>query len=490
MNGVGSVTGPESLARRLVVGLEGPRLGARERAWLLRWRPAGVILFSRNATGRGQLRELCSRLHEVDPALEIVADHEGGPVSQLQEAIGRPPAAWTLGALDDLDLTRRVYRETARRCRSVGLDRVLAPCCDVLVEPRNPVIGSRAFGSDARLVARHAAAATAGLIEGGIASCAKHWPGHGGSRLDSHLGLANAGEGALPGPFEAACEAGGDSVMIGHLLRSGEEPGQRPASLDPAEVAAAAACAGGRRLAWADDVTMGALREFLGGARSGPGASAFEAGMLDPADLPFDWLAEVAAAGCDRLLIRGIPWRALPPAGDPEDRPDSLASPVMPPGAPDRDSDDAPYEEARRRSAEAAGRSGYAAPDRDLVWIDLTADDRWQGAHPERETETLLARLGGDFRTVHRTGAASAQAMPPFDRLLVSSHRPLPREFALPAGGSVAAAGRCLVLGHPSLASDLAGRLPGGWSVNALYDSTAMDYSFRDADRQQSFDTR
>ena len=79
--------------------------------------------------------------------LEIVADHEGGPVSQLSFAVGRPPAAWALGVLDDPDLTRRVFVETGRRCRQLGIDRLLAPCADVLTEVHNPVIGSRAFGN-------------------------------------------------------------------------------------------------------------------------------------------------------------------------------------------------------------------------------------------------------------------------------------------------------------------------------------------------------
>lgn len=469
---------PESLARRLVVGLAGPRPDARERAWLVRWRPAGVILFARNVSDREQLTGLCAELHSLDPTLEIVADHEGGPVSQLQAAIGRPPAAWTLGALDDVALTRLVHRETGRRCRAVGLDRVLAPCCDVLVEPLNPVIGSRAFSRDPEQAARHAAAAAAGLLESGLQPCAKHWPGHGGSRTDSHLGLAAVGPGALPGPFEAACDAGCDSLMIGHLLPVGTGDGRRPASLDSAEVAAAAACGGGRRLTWADDLTMGALRQFLEGEGAADGASSFEAGMLDPAQLTLPWLEEVAAAGCDRLLVRGIPWSAFPSADPGGERPEAGEDADGTQRDRTPEFDELPYEETRRRAGRAAGLDSFAASDRGLVWIDLTRDDRWLGADPGQTTRELMDRLESGFRTVRRQAADRPGSVPPADRLLVTSHRPLPEHWHPALTADFPDAGRCLVMGHPSLAAALSARLPQGWAVGALYDVTAGDYSF------------
>ena len=88
--------GRGELAARLVVGLAGPRLHDAERAWLVRWRPAGVILFSRNVTGADLLRDLVRDVRAaLAPGAEICVDHEGGPVSFLQAAAGRPPAAAT-----------------------------------------------------------------------------------------------------------------------------------------------------------------------------------------------------------------------------------------------------------------------------------------------------------------------------------------------------------------------------------------------------------
>ncbi len=257
------MSGPAGdLARRLVVGLSGPRLHPAERAWLARRQPAGVILFSRNVIDEILLRDLCLELHELVPGLEIVADHEGGPISVLAAAAGRPPAAATLGLLDDPDLTRRVHAETAGRLAECGLDRVLAPVADVLSEPRNPVIGVRAFGREAALVARHVAAAVTGLRDGGLRVCLKHWPGHGGTAADSHLGAAVAAHPGSTLPFLAGVDAGADALMVAHVQRT--SAGGLPASLDPAVAAAARALGGGRTLRlYADDITMGALRAPL-----------------------------------------------------------------------------------------------------------------------------------------------------------------------------------------------------------------------------------
>ncbi len=155
---------------------------------------------------------------------------------------------------------------------------MLAPCCDVLVEPRNPVIGSRAFGEDPGRVSAHVAAAVAGLREGGVRTCLKHFPGHGGTAGDSHDRAVVAGAGALAGPFEAGFAAGADGLMVGHLAVGG---GALPMTLDaPALARARATVPAGVRF-FADDVTMGGLRTAL--ATLGVAASDGRTqGLVDP----------------------------------------------------------------------------------------------------------------------------------------------------------------------------------------------------------------
>ena len=94
------------------------------------------------------------------------------------------------GVLDDVELTERRRGRDRRRSRR-GRSRLsnLAPVADVNSDPRNPVIGIRSFGSEPELVARHGAAFVAGQQRVGVAACAKHFPGHGDTAVDSHLDL-------------------------------------------------------------------------------------------------------------------------------------------------------------------------------------------------------------------------------------------------------------------------------------------------------------
>ncbi len=157
-------------------------------------------------------------------------------------AEGSPyPGNAALGVVDDVALTRDVYAAIGGDLARLGINIDLAPCADVLVPGGSAVVGTRSFGSDPGLVARHVAAAVAGLQGAGVAACAKHFPGHGSTVADSHLTLATVlGTMAdlhvrdLP-PFAAAIAGGTLAVMPGHL-RVPELTGDLPATLSPAAV--------------------------------------------------------------------------------------------------------------------------------------------------------------------------------------------------------------------------------------------------------------
>jgi hypothetical protein len=454
---------PAALAGRLVVGLAGPGLSAREAAWLERWRPAGVILFARNVVNLAQVRVLVAAVRSrLGGAAEIAVDHEGGPISVLAAAVGRPPAPWGLGLLADADLTRRVHAESADRLRSAGATRVLAPCADVLVERRNPVIGVRAFGAASDLVATQVAAAVTGLREGGLEVCLKHWPGHGGTTGDSHVAAVDTAAGALDAPFVAGFAVGADAVMVGHLAdprspgvaeaNGGSRP---PATLDPGALTRLRALAAGRVLRlYADDVTMAALGPTL--AARGVARPAIDVhGMFDPASLPRAWLAAVAQAGCDRLLCRGIPWGAFP-ADDPPEGPAQETGVVW--SGPDRLPGSPVYREAWQRLASSSGGNPFPGGARRLRWLDTTAGDRWGEAAP------CVASLRSRFTLEAIADGAVAAAA---EALLVTSHRPLEfdRLESLRRAGFLGRSGGCLALGHPSLPDDLRQVLPEGWRL-------------------------
>jgi beta-N-acetylhexosaminidase len=168
---------------------------------------------------------LTASLRAERPDLLVAVDEEGGDVTRLEAARGSSfPGNLALGAADDVALTRRVAAAIGGELASCGVNFDLAPVADVIVDPANPIVGVRSFGSDPRLVALHVAAFVEGLQGTGVAACAKHFPGHGETTADSHLELPTAAadrETLLAralSPFAAAVEAGVRAVMTAHVV--------------------------------------------------------------------------------------------------------------------------------------------------------------------------------------------------------------------------------------------------------------------------------
>ena len=179
----------------------------------------GIVLFAYNVPSRERLEALCAGLRAERPNVLLAIDEEGGDVTRLEWDTGSSyPGGAALGLVDDPALTENVAASIAAELAAVGVNWNLAPVADVNV-PANPVIGTRAFGSDAHLAARHVAAWITGLQSRGVAACAKHWPGHGSTKEDSHLELPvllGDLEAGLE-PFRAAIAAGVKSIMTAHI---------------------------------------------------------------------------------------------------------------------------------------------------------------------------------------------------------------------------------------------------------------------------------
>jgi beta-N-acetylhexosaminidase len=163
-------------------------------------------------------------VHAVRPSVVVALDEEGGDVTRIESHVGSSvPGNAVLGAVDDPSLTRRLAHGLGLRLGEAGVDLDLAPCADANTDPANPVIGVRSFGEEPALVARHVAAFVEGLQTAGVAACAKHFPGHGATTVDSHLDLpvVDAPADVLRRrelvPFRAAIAAGVATVMLGHL---------------------------------------------------------------------------------------------------------------------------------------------------------------------------------------------------------------------------------------------------------------------------------
>jgi beta-N-acetylhexosaminidase len=196
-------TVPDWLRRRLAEGL------------------GGVVLYAWNVESREQLRTLTDDLRSEQPDLLIAIDEEGGDVTRLEADTGSSyPGNGALGVVDDVELTERIAASLGTELAEAGVNLDFAPVADVNTNPQNPVIGIRSFGSDGDLVGRHVAAFVRGLQIAGVAACAKHFPGHGDTSVDSHLALpfVDALDDAALAPFRAAIEAGARSIMTAHIV--------------------------------------------------------------------------------------------------------------------------------------------------------------------------------------------------------------------------------------------------------------------------------
>ena len=263
-------------ARLLCVGFAGTVVDDSLRE-MLRAGVSGVILFARNATTHAGAGELVRAIKSESAALgnpKIFAsiDHEGGRVVRLVEGMTIFPPMREVGALGvgSSAEAARVGEIFARELRAANFDVDFAPVVDVDSNPANPVIGARSFSSDPKVVSHCATAFIQAMQAGGIAACAKHFPGHGDTDLDSHLALPllphaidrlRATE--IP-PFIAAARAGVASIMTAHVVFEAVDPGI-PATMSRKVIEGVLRSEiGFDGVVFSDDLEMGAIADRMG----------------------------------------------------------------------------------------------------------------------------------------------------------------------------------------------------------------------------------
>ncbi|MGE7826489.1 beta-N-acetylhexosaminidase [Paenibacillus sp. NPDC093718] len=206
----------------------------------------GICYFRRNVKTLPQLAELSESLQQLASArqkfpLLISINQEGGMVARIDyEGISRIPGNMALGAAGSAEDSYRVAQIGARELRSLGVNMNFAPCLDVNNNPRNPVIGVRSFGEDPQAVAALGTAAIKGYQEEGVSATAKHFPGHGDTSVDSHLGRASVPHdlerlrNVELYPFAQAIRNGVDAIMTAHVSFPAIESSDLPATLSHA----------------------------------------------------------------------------------------------------------------------------------------------------------------------------------------------------------------------------------------------------------------
>ena len=264
-------------------------------------RTSGVSLYrAKNIETPDQVRALTAALQAArprdEPPVIVALDQEGG---QLQ-AIGAGATAWpgnlALAASGSSDLALRAGAAIGAELAAMGVNVDFAPVCDLLDDPRSPLMGTRTFGDDPILAGRLAVAMVRGLQSAGVAATLKHFPGHGSVAGDSHHGLPVAPVDAATlrsrelVPFGAGIGAGARLVMLGHLAVPAATDGRTvPATLAP-ELARALLRdeLGFEGVTVSDALDMAALY-----SSAGPGAAAQELPAI---------AVRAAMAGLDLLL--------------------------------------------------------------------------------------------------------------------------------------------------------------------------------------------
>ncbi|MFF7934995.1 glycoside hydrolase family 3 N-terminal domain-containing protein [Streptomyces sp. NPDC007940] len=224
----------EAAHRCLVAGFEGTTAVPDTLKRLIDRGLGGVILFTRNVRDAEQVRRLTDTLRALRPDLLVAIDNEGGGIGHLVAA-GAPevPGSYALGVVDDPALTARCADALAGHLATLGITASYAPVADVQRQADNPIVRTRAFGEETELVSRHLSAWIAATEARGIASCAKHFPGHGGTLTDSHHELAvdpRPYEELDLAPFRAAIAAGVPMLMSAHVVFTALDA-NRPATL-------------------------------------------------------------------------------------------------------------------------------------------------------------------------------------------------------------------------------------------------------------------
>jgi beta-N-acetylhexosaminidase len=212
----------------LIGGFYGTELPASYASSLRAGERGGAVLFKRNLTGDiadvGRLNASIAAVSAEELPPLVAVDQEGGRVARLSAPVLTLPPMRALGDHGNVDLIRRAARALAGQLGALGFSMDFAPVLDVNTCEQNPIIGDRAFGSDARLVMRTAVAFIQGLQDGGVLACGKHFPGHGDTSKDSHVDLPVVAldrarlEQVELLPFRAAAGAGIAALMTAHVV--------------------------------------------------------------------------------------------------------------------------------------------------------------------------------------------------------------------------------------------------------------------------------
>lgn len=237
-----NLSAKEKIGQRIVAGFPGTEIDPELEELIFQYKIGNFILFKHNIVSATQLKDLCNRLQQLVlestglPAF-ITIDQEGGMVTRLEEDCVNIPGAMAIAATNNVMNAYQAGKITGEQLKVLGVNFNLAPDVDINSNMDNPVIGVRSYGDDPNKVAEYSVAMTKGLLDGGVLASAKHFPGHGDTNVDSHLGLPKVNKTLVElqecelVPFQAAINAGIPAITTSHIIFPELEPEDIPATM-------------------------------------------------------------------------------------------------------------------------------------------------------------------------------------------------------------------------------------------------------------------
>jgi beta-N-acetylhexosaminidase len=215
----------DNFGQLIISGIKGTSLTPEEVEFIKNENLGGIILFSHNFEDPAQLAELVNSIqkHRDEYPLFVSVDHEGGKSSSFKKHFTQFPSMMDLAKATSPKLVFEVHEVMAKELHACGINLIYSPCCDILTNPENKVVGDSAYGTDAEIVEKYISAAIRGLQTNGVLACAKHFPGYGETTKDPHfdLPLVKTGLNLLRDremlPFIKASKSRVEFMMMGHM---------------------------------------------------------------------------------------------------------------------------------------------------------------------------------------------------------------------------------------------------------------------------------
>lgn len=227
-NKIDAMSLDDKIGQLVIVGLDGYTMNNNTNNLIKDHKVGGFILFRDNIDTSNQLVSLINSLKTTNSQnktpLFISIDEEGGRVSRIPNEIKKLPSNQVIGKKNDGDLSYNIGEIIAEELKTFGFNMDFAPVLDINSNPNNPVIGDRAFGNTTDIVNNLGIKTMEGMIDNNIIPVVKHFPGHGDTSVDSHVGLPVVNKDLTKLndfeliPFKEAIKNKVDAIMVSHIL--------------------------------------------------------------------------------------------------------------------------------------------------------------------------------------------------------------------------------------------------------------------------------